>query len=173
MPLCHDRLYVWLRGEVTSICNIKFVHLVDLMFLACLTGESPRGGARRVREKTKLLYQPKPDPEIYIVPISSILGRLPLVLAGDHGTIPADMRNSKCQLFKYGEWGLAPREWQQALLHQPVGHVLALWPSEEAPDRLSLERGKHDSNHKHKLISPNLTNVKPKSRSKKLGPISL
>ena len=76
---------------------------MDLMFLACLTGESPRGGARRVREKTKLLYQPKPDPEIYIVPISSILGRLPLVLAGDHGTIPADMRNSKCQLFKYGE----------------------------------------------------------------------
>ena len=44
---------------------------------------------------TKLLYQPEPDPEIYIVPISSILGRLPLVPAGDHGTIPAAMRNCK------------------------------------------------------------------------------
>ena len=46
---------------------------------------------------------PKPDPEIYIVLISSILGRLPLVPAGDHRTIPAAMRNSKSQLFKYGE----------------------------------------------------------------------
>ena len=38
---------------------------------------------------TKLLYQPDPDPEICIVPISSILGMLPLVLAGDHRTILA------------------------------------------------------------------------------------
>ena len=33
---------------------------------------------------TKLLYQPEPEPEIYIVPVSSIGGRLPLVPAGDH-----------------------------------------------------------------------------------------
>ena len=30
---------------------------------------------------TKLLYQPEPDPVIYIVPINFILGRLPLVPA--------------------------------------------------------------------------------------------
>ena len=51
---------------------------------------------------TKLLYQQEQDPEIYIVPITSILGRLPLVPAGDHGTIPAAMRNSRRQLFKHG-----------------------------------------------------------------------
>ena len=52
---------------------------------------------------TKLLYQQEPDPEIDIVLFSSILSRLPLVPAGDHGTIPAAMRNIKRQLFKYGE----------------------------------------------------------------------
>ena len=52
---------------------------------------------------TKLLYQPELEPEICIVPISSILGLLPLVPAGDHGTIPAAMWNSKQRLFKHGE----------------------------------------------------------------------
>ena len=52
---------------------------------------------------TKQLCKQEPEPEIYIVPISSILGQLPLVPAGDHGTIPAAMRNSKHQLFKHGE----------------------------------------------------------------------
>ena len=58
---------------------------------------------------TRLLYQPEQDPVIYNVPITSILGRpsilgrLFLVPAGDQGTIPAAMRNSKSQLFKYGE----------------------------------------------------------------------
>ena len=51
---------------------------------------------------TKLLYQPKPDPVIYIVPISFILGRLPLAPAWDHGTIPASMRHRQRELFKYG-----------------------------------------------------------------------
>ena len=53
---------------------------------------------------TKLLYQAEQDPLIYIVPVSSIssLGRLPVV-AGDHGTIPAAMRNSRRQLFKHGK----------------------------------------------------------------------
>ena len=39
---------------------------------------------------TKLLYQPE-KPVVYIVPITSILGRLPLIPAGDHGTIPAEL----------------------------------------------------------------------------------
>ena len=52
---------------------------------------------------TKKLYQPEPRPVIYIVPITSILGRLPLVPEGDHGTIPAAMRNRKKELFEYGK----------------------------------------------------------------------
>ncbi len=51
---------------------------------------------------TKQLYQPEPSPVTYMVPITRILGRLPLVPVGDHGTIPASMRNRKAQLFQHG-----------------------------------------------------------------------
>ena len=51
----------------------------------------------------KQLYQPEPRSVVYVVPITSILGRLPLVPAGDHGTIPAAMRNRKKELFEYGK----------------------------------------------------------------------
>ena len=51
---------------------------------------------------TKQLYQPE-KPVVYIVPITSILGRLPLIPAGDHGTIPAALRGSKRQLFPLGK----------------------------------------------------------------------
>ena len=51
---------------------------------------------------TKQLYQPE-KPVLYIVPITSILGRLPLIPAGDHGTIPAALRGSKRDLFPLGK----------------------------------------------------------------------
>ncbi len=51
---------------------------------------------------TKQLYQPE-KAVIYIVPITSILGRLPLIPAGDHGTIPAALRGSKRDLFPLGK----------------------------------------------------------------------
>ena len=50
---------------------------------------------------TKLLYEPE-KPVIYIVPITSILGRLPLIPAGDHGTIPAELRGRKKDLMSMG-----------------------------------------------------------------------
>ena len=40
---------------------------------------------------------------VYIVPTTSILGRLPLIPVSDHGTIPAVMRNRKKDLFEYGK----------------------------------------------------------------------
>ena len=39
---------------------------------------------------TKLLYQPAPQPIVYIVPVTDILGRLALVPYGETGTIPYD-----------------------------------------------------------------------------------
>ena len=51
---------------------------------------------------TKLLYEPE-KPVVYIVPITSILGRLPLIPAGDHGTIPAELRGRKRDLFPLGK----------------------------------------------------------------------
>ena len=41
---------------------------------------------------TKMLYMPKPRPRVWIVPVSSLLGRLPLIPAGDTGTVPHSMR---------------------------------------------------------------------------------
>ncbi len=52
---------------------------------------------------TKKLYQPEPRPVVYVVPITSVLGRLALIHAGDHGTIPAATRNLKKELFEYGK----------------------------------------------------------------------
>ena len=40
---------------------------------------------------TKMLYMPSPDPVVYVVPLSHILGRLPLLPAGNYGTIPRSM----------------------------------------------------------------------------------
>jgi hypothetical protein len=51
----------------------------------------------------KQLYQPEQNPVVYIVPTASILGRLPLIPVGDHGTIPAAMRNRKKDLVEYGK----------------------------------------------------------------------
>ncbi len=59
--------------------------------------------------RTKKLYQPEPRPVVYIVPVTSILGRLPLIPAGDHGTIPAEMRHRKKELFDYGRCDRAAR----------------------------------------------------------------
>ena len=41
---------------------------------------------------TKMLYMPKPRPRVWIVPVSSLLGHLPLIPAGDTGTVPHSMR---------------------------------------------------------------------------------
>ncbi len=51
---------------------------------------------------TKQLYEPE-KPVVYIVPITSILGRLPLIPAGDHSTIPAALRGRERELFQLGK----------------------------------------------------------------------
>ena len=81
---------------------------------------------------TKLLYQQEPDPEIYIVPITSILGRLPLAPAGDHGTIPAavsSVRNCKQQLFKYGACVKEGRPGSSSKLYY-INPWAMCWPSD-------------------------------------------
>ena len=51
---------------------------------------------------TKLLYLPKPDPVVYVVPLSHILGKLSLVPAGDDGTIPRQMHGRKEACYPLG-----------------------------------------------------------------------
>jgi hypothetical protein len=78
---------------------------------------------------TMLLYMPSPDPVVYVVPLSYILGRLPLLPAGDFGTIHRNMSSRKDACFPRGP-GLvrqerAPGIGQRPILHQLVGHDLA------------------------------------------------
>ncbi len=51
---------------------------------------------------TKQLYQPELKLVTYVVPTTSILGRLLLIPVGDHSTIPAVFRHCKKELFKLG-----------------------------------------------------------------------
>ena len=55
------------------------------------TGRQPPWWREAGISGTKQLYQPGPEPVIYIVPVTAILGRLALAPAGEHCTIPAFM----------------------------------------------------------------------------------
>jgi hypothetical protein len=66
-------------------------------------GQSKRWWPSTAHIGTKMLYLPKPRPLVWIVPLSSLLGRLPLVPAGSNGTIPNSMRNSQRASFEHGQ----------------------------------------------------------------------
>ena len=85
---------------------------------------------------TKKLYQPEPRPVIYIVPITSILGRLPLVPAGDHGTIPAAMRHRKKELFEYGQCDESRRPGTGSKLYF-INSWAMCWPTDHAKKPLT------------------------------------
>ena len=84
---------------------------------------------------TKLLYEPE-KPVIYIVPITSILGRLPLIPAGDHGTIPAAMRHRKKELFEYGKCDESARPGSGSKLYY-INSWAMCWPSDHAKKPLT------------------------------------
>ena len=56
-----------------------------------------------IQVDSKMLYLPKPSQYVWIVPITNILGRLPLVPAGQTGTIPYSMHARQQACFEYGE----------------------------------------------------------------------
>jgi hypothetical protein len=85
---------------------------------------------------TKKLYQPEPRPVVYIVPITSILGRLPLVPAGDHGTIPAAMRHRKKELFEYGQCDESRRPGTGSKLYF-INSWAMCWPTDHAKKPLT------------------------------------
>ena len=85
---------------------------------------------------TKQLYQPEPRPVVYIVPITSILGRLPLIPAGDHGTIPAAMRNRTKELFEYGKCDESARPGTGSKLYY-INSWAMCWPSDHAKKPLT------------------------------------
>jgi hypothetical protein len=70
----------------------------------------------------KQLYQPE-KPVVNIVPITSILGRLPLIPDGGHGTIPTALRGSKKDLFPLGNCDEDWRPGTGIRLLQRMGHL--------------------------------------------------
>ncbi len=89
---------------------------------------------------TKQLYQPE-KPVVYIVPITSILRRLPLIPAGPggprHHSCGAERPQVGALSAEKMRRGRAAGHRQQALLHPLVGQVLAHQPPQETSDRLS------------------------------------
>ena len=80
------------------------MHKVCILFDPCFSDaqENPFLVEGGWRERDEAAVSPE-KPVLYIVPITSILGRLPLIPAGDHGTIPAALRGSKRDLFPLGK----------------------------------------------------------------------
>ena len=60
---------------------------------------------------TKLLYMPSPDPVVYVVPLSHILGRLPLLPAGNYGTLRPGTAVLGVAVIRY-IGGLGPLHWR-------------------------------------------------------------
>ena len=65
-------------------------------------GESHQWWPSTAQIGTKLVYLPGPSPRVWIVPVSSILGRLPLMPVGDTGTIPHSMHLKHRSCFPQG-----------------------------------------------------------------------
>ena len=78
---------------------------------------------------TKLLYMPAPDPVVYIVPLSHILGRLPLLPAGNYGTIPRSMSLRKDACFPRGTCDRAGRPGSGSPLFY-INTWAMIWPTD-------------------------------------------
>jgi hypothetical protein len=89
---------------------------------------------------TKQLYEPE-KPVVYIVPITSILGRLPLIPAGDHGTIPAALRGRERELFPLGKCDEDGRPGTGSKLYY-ISSWAMCWPTDH-PKRPDSESSVH------------------------------
>ena len=98
---------------------------------------TPRWWREAGESGTKKLYQPEPRPVVYVIPITSILGRLPLIPAGDHGTIPAAMRHSKKELFEYGECDKSAARPGTGSKLNYINSWAMCWPSDHAKKPLT------------------------------------
>ena len=73
-------------GEICS--NSIYLHVIVLYDCCCAESWITQCGS-------KLIYELMPGKEVmYVVPVSSILGKLPVVRAGDTGTIPHKYRTA-------------------------------------------------------------------------------
>ena len=84
---------------------------------------------------TKMLYMPSPDPVVYVVPLSHILGHLPLLPAGNYGTIPRSMSRRKEACFPRGMCDREGRPGSGSQLYY-INTWAMIWPNDyPAPGR--------------------------------------
>ena len=84
---------------------------------------------RRNRDQVAVLFMPAPDPVVYIVPLSHILGRLPLLPAGNYGTIPRSMSLRKDACFPRGACDRAGRPGSGSPLFY-INTWAMIWPTD-------------------------------------------
>ncbi len=89
---------------VYLVCICMHLHIlicIRVYWCACCYTRL-KGPCFSVSLGNKLVYLPSPKPVLYVVPLSHILGRLPLVPAGDDGTIPWNMHCCKAACYPRG-----------------------------------------------------------------------
>jgi len=79
---------------------------------------------------TKQVYLPGPAPRVWIVPVASILGRLPLLPAGDTGTIPHSMNMKHQSCFPQGTCDAVRSPGSGSLLFY-INSWAMVWPSDQ------------------------------------------
>ena len=96
------------RGDGDARYRMKCVLISTLEDYVCPEDDAAAGDWCRKAE-TRRLFELDPSlPRLYVMPISSILGKLPLVRAGDTGTIPHHMRGRAADCFPGGKADTAP-----------------------------------------------------------------
>ncbi len=68
------------------------------------------------------MYLPPPEPVVRAVPLSHILGKLPLIPAGDHNTIPKSMHGIKDTCYPWGVCNRPPLFY--------INTLAMIWPTD-------------------------------------------
>ncbi len=89
-----------IRTDASSLKECQCA-LIEILYNYC-PGQAKRWWPSTAQIGSKILYLPSPDPVVYVVPLSHILGKLPLIPAGDHGTIPRSMHGRKDACYNIG-----------------------------------------------------------------------
>ncbi len=90
------------RSDDNVRYRMKCVLISTLEEYVCPEDDAAAGNWCRKAE-TRRLFELDPSlPRLYVMPITSILGKVPLVRAGNTGTIPHHMRDRKEQCFLEG-----------------------------------------------------------------------
>ena len=89
IPSVVGEVQVFKEGTTGHWCD--FAMMETLWDFSSCPGKTESWWPSTAQIGTKMLYLPKPRPRVWIVPVSSLLGRLPLIAAGDTGTVPHSM----------------------------------------------------------------------------------